>query len=154
MSLKTWKEEFYQKNPSKKMSTLEAVEHSLQKWEGLRKQNLKKHEIRPSWDNREIRNDKVSENLEISTKTCALCVKFYDEDYSDVDSETCTKCPLYISRGGYACDKETPDEDELDLGEDIYNKHPFSRWCDSANPMPMIKELKKTLKMIKKQEEV
>lgn len=43
MSIKTWKEEFYPVKPRKSMTTKEAIEHSLRKWEGLRKSNLKKH---------------------------------------------------------------------------------------------------------------
>jgi len=46
MTIKTWKEEFYKVKPSKRMSKVEAIQHSLLKWQGLTKSNLKKHGVK------------------------------------------------------------------------------------------------------------
>ena len=44
MSLKTWKKEFYPKEAIDAIKTeLMATKHSLRKWRGLTKANLKKH---------------------------------------------------------------------------------------------------------------
>lgn len=43
MSLKTWKKEFY--IPVSKVSKKNALQHSLTKWIGLRKENLEKHGV-------------------------------------------------------------------------------------------------------------
>lgn len=165
MSFKTWKEEFYPIKPTKRMTTIEAIEHSIQKWEGLRRENLKRHEVILNHDNRAVHGED-SGRLNIDVESCALCVKFRleDRDYWDIvegeevyvgEGDPCQNCPLYISRGGYACDSVTPKERDraVDAGKTwLHAEHPYGHLCEYANPLPMLRELKKTLKMVQKQE--
>lgn len=44
MSLITWKAKFYPEPANARMSKRDALLHSLRKWEGLTKENLKKHD--------------------------------------------------------------------------------------------------------------
>ena len=78
MSMKTWKEEFY---PIKadKCKKKDALKHSLQKWIGLRKSNMIKHEL----------NYYISKKTELA-QYCILC----DENDSCfcVDDSSCALC--------------------------------------------------------------
>jgi len=133
MSMKSWKEEFYPVKPSKKMSKLKAIQHSLTKWEGLLLKNRRKHEAKVGIFgdlNFYTTPDEMNYDMfMIDADTCALCVK-----YSDVDSRVhpCLTCPLYNTLG-----KCCGDGDEND---------PFTKWKDKTDPKPMIKALKKCLK--------
>lgn len=138
MSLATWKKEFYPVKPTKKMSAIEAVKHSLQKWEGLKSKNLNKHELEVSPWNSRIEEVYSAESLAVDITTCALCVKFYDHKN---DENPCHKCPLYLSREGNACDSYGEYEVE----------HPYGSWVEYNNPLPMIRDLKKTLKMLERE---
>lgn len=119
MTLKTWKKEFYPKAPTKKMTTREAIEHSIKKWEGLRPENLEKHGMRIS----SHRIEDELDDLDINADSCALCKKFY------FDFE-CVECPLY-QQLGKRCDANS--------------RSPYQIWRDKDNPVPMIKALKRTL---------
>ena len=44
MSIESWKAEFYP-TPADEASKDQAIAHSLRKWEGLRKENLDRHEL-------------------------------------------------------------------------------------------------------------
>lgn len=133
MSDATWKEEFYpidanEWNGNAKDSLynqIRATKHSLQKWKGLRKENLQKHEIERA-------------PILVSSSTCALC------QLTDIDSEGgCDTCPLYRSRNGVRCDEESADE----------RHSPFHAYSDMfpSNPEPMILELERTLEMLEKE---
>jgi hypothetical protein len=68
MSLETWKAEFYAVNAGK-VDAKDAVSHSLQKWTGLRPENLKKHDVL-------VDGGSVSDSddvLLVDAATCALC---------------------------------------------------------------------------------
>jgi len=130
MSLQTWQEEFYKKHPSKRMTTKQAIEHSIQKWIGLRKTNLKAHQIYR--EDAKLVDDNSESWFFVDTTTCALCQKFfYLRDWvNENDEVNCPKCPL---RGvlGNECD---------------YNyKSPYRIWRTSGNPEPMIRALKTAL---------
>lgn len=134
MTLKSWREEFMPKMPSKRMSKIKAIEHSLRKWKGLTKSNLKKHDmVKISyWIETDVfENYKtISEQyLNIDAESCALCVRFYDDDTS-VENEECKKCPLFKTLGN-PCD--------------IALKSPYRIWKNQDNPRPMIRALEKTL---------
>lgn len=145
MSIKTWKEEFYPVAPKKRMSTLEAIEHSLRKWEGLRKSNLKKHDVFKIFFGDNIVESDSSECFLVNSSTCALCQKFYkseisrDEDGNFVSLSNCAKCPL-------AKVLENP----CDHGEE---KSPYGEFVNNGNPAPMISALKKALRMEKKNDQ-
>lgn len=139
MSVKTWKKEFYPKKPNKKLTWIEATEHSLRKWEGALKENLKKHNV--VYDGHCIVNATELEdgshywervNFEFNSMTCALCIKSTNAFDGHVD---CFECPIY-KINGTACD----DEDD-----GIYT-------MSADNPKPMIKLLKNTLKKLQKKQ--
>jgi len=128
MSMKSWKKEFYPVKPNKKMSKLKAIQHSLTKWEGLLRKNLKKHGIEVDfWG--DIREMGVELFL-VDADSCALCCKYmYQGDPVD---KPCVTCPLYKTLG-----KCCGEGDEND---------PFTKWKDESDPKPMIRALKKCLK--------
>jgi hypothetical protein len=77
MSLQTWKDEFYPVPATDYGSTrLEAIQHSLRKWTGVLKKNLKKHGVNTC-------------HLILSSKTCSLCIMYHER-------LACEGCPLNI----------------------------------------------------------
>ena len=88
MSLATWKKEFYPV-PASKVSKKNALAHSLKKWEGLLKKNLKKHDVDRCYD---FISDENS-FLDIDCTSCALCLH-HDSNFPD-----CRDCSLYESLG-------------------------------------------------------
>lgn len=132
MSMKTWKEEFYPVKPRKSMTKLQAIQHSLTKWEGLSYKNRKNHEIDLTLYGDLVENG-YENRLGIDETTCALCVK-YMANKEDLPEKTdvCLSCPLYKTLGK-CCGAGEPDD-------------PYTIWRDTFNPLPMIKALKKCLK--------
>lgn len=122
MSIKTWKNEFYPVSATSRMSKKAAIKHSIKKWEGLLPENLKKHGV--------VLNGlgDVCENLgshfcfEISTDTCALCEKYFND--------ICSKCPLY-KKLGFKCGK----------GE-IKDGDGWKSYMDEGSPELMLKNLR------------
>lgn len=137
MSLESWLEEFYP-IPADKSTREGAVEHSLQKWIGLRKENLDKHECSVTGPAHKEHARVVSKDLErigyllISSNTCSLCYHYYNDSPPD-EENYCSACPLYQSLG-MACDAASWDGTEIG---------PFARWYYSnGNDLePMIKAL-------------
>ena len=127
MSLKTWKKEFYPV-PASKVSKENAVAHSLKKWQGLTKTNLKKHSVIHDVDHNKITDGK--DFLGIEASSCALCCHHYES------GPGCPTCPLSIARGVVECASCTPREETA----------PYSYWVFHSNPAPMIRWLKKALK--------
>ena len=113
MSIKTWKKEFYGNMRESIKSKKKAIEHSLQKWKGLTKENLIKHNV-------EIENSIIYDNYDsftIDANSCALCKKYRNRN--------CCECPLY----------------EL-LGTECYKyKQPYDDFLEYSDPKPMIKAL-------------
>jgi hypothetical protein len=108
MSLESWKEEFLTKT-------------DLEKWIGLRKENLEKH------DCSQIINriyDKQGHRFNIEARTCQLCANHLTEG-------NCRECPLSVSRDFFSCDDEMDDE----------NEPPFTEFTNNENPEPMIEAL-------------
>lgn len=131
MSLESWKEEFYSIPAYTEMTELEAVEHSIRKWTGLRTANLEKHELKADWDFAcvEEPHNEWSDKLWISDGTCALCHQFKD-DISD-----CRRCLLRRFLGN-----------RCDLGGDDgeFDNRPYSLWRENGDPEPMIAALEAT----------
>jgi len=144
MSIESWKAEFY---PVEARSCPEdqAIAHSLKKWDGLREENLHKHELQPnkSTDIVAIRHELGAENIfYIHSSSCALCEHFYapeglDEDEDGEEPPMCNTCPLAIARAENGepipCDHERLDE----------VRSPWAEWSREKNPEPMIFWLKK-----------
>lgn len=116
MSLESWKQEFY---PVEARDVLKAsaIDHSLQKWKGLRSEKLAQHGISPaSMEDAEF----------VCGASCALCTHYLEPARPHLPR--CTECPLYQIRGGFPCDVETPSEIES----------PYSAWGNGYDPEPMI----------------
>ncbi len=113
MTLESWKSEFYPIEASE-VPESEAVAQSLQKWIGLRKENLDKHEC--FLDEFGV-VDVNGEYLMINADSCALC--------SYYQLAGCGICPL--SEAGYGCE----------LYESPWDK--FTE--DNSNVEPMIAAL-------------
>lgn len=95
MSLETWKAQYYPVDAAD-VPPAEAVAHSLRKWEGLRKENLNKHQCFINGDLGVIDLD-TEEVLHIDTGSCALCAHY---EYP----RRCPNCPLFNVLGGVRCD--------------------------------------------------
>jgi len=123
MSLETWQEEHYPvpANSDTLKTAIQSIKHSLQKWIGLRFDNLEKHGIRLSGRHIHERGylGNLDKSLRIDTSSCSLCVDYL------VKGSTCYLCPLY-KRLGVSCDTEG---------------QPYVRFCESGDPEPMIKAL-------------
>ena len=93
-----------------------AVEHSLQKWRGLRRSNLEKHGFVDTLDDG---SEKLP--LLVDSSTCALCEHHIKKG--------CPTCPITLATG-HTCD------------QDVYGKSsPWQVWNLARNPEPMIKAL-------------
>ena len=132
MSIKSWLAEFYpvDAQDAEDMTNLQAVRHSLQKWTGLRKENLAAHEVCIGEEYHPkavvpIKRSKSFSNpdriLRIDNNTCALCVKHADVDF-------CRTCPLARARGRQ-CDRSAYFRK---------NTSPWRAWVDNFDPEPMI----------------
>jgi len=135
MSLATWKKEFY-KTPAHRVSKRFAAKHSLRKWIGLKKSNLKKHGVmivnresviniadKEKWDG--FVQDEVK-SVEIDESTCSLCANFADTANGD---DICAKCPL--CKMGKTCGEENS---------------PYDLFLSTGNVGPMVKALEKIVK--------
>ena len=131
MSLITWKKEFYSKKPSKRMSTLEAIKHSLKKWKGLTQKNLKKHKVLKPDQEIYIVDIKTEfyNTFNITDESCSLCIKFRRKFFK-YEFHECENCPLY----------------KIDNIPCTNGKNPYLKFVDKNDPKPMIKLLEKALK--------
>jgi len=83
MSLETWKKEFLGSlKHVKKMSWIVAFKHSIRKWSGLTKKNLRKHSLTQAGH---MLFDNDGSVFYVSSSTCALCIK---------SCNSCYICPL------------------------------------------------------------
>lgn len=141
MTIKSWKKEFYPV-PAYDCPEDQAIEHSLQKWIGLRPENLKKHKVQylaESGTVIDLNAVNDEDALCIDGESCALCTHHLDHN-----DTLCEPCPLYEARGGFACDTQTPSE----FGKGIdapYQAMSNEQWQDGT-PEPMIYWLEVTLK--------
>lgn len=136
MSLESWKAEFYQLDANSEAVQIDDItrtRHSLQKWIGLRKENLERHNLSKGL---RIIMDNINSNiLAIETESCSLCRNYIKTD--------CKGCPLYIQRGSFKCDKETQEEDN---NKKLYP--PYQTWLFKNNPESMIAALEATLQTL------
>jgi hypothetical protein len=130
MTLKSWFDEFMPIPASKAHKTdLEAIEHSLKKWQGLTKANLKKHGLELTIFNNICEIDNSNKKLVINCDSCALCLKH-------TRCHRTLNCSLQAVReNARACDEQT-------FSETI---SPWHAWGRNGDPKPMIRLLKKAL---------
>jgi hypothetical protein len=121
--IENWKKEFYPVNAAD-VPIEQALDHSIQKWNGLTEENLAKHGLTAA---------ELKTYFPINSETCALCFHY------DGAGRNCSECPLFLVRKETRCDEESDDDDELS---------PFHRFSYSreANPQPMIEWLGKAKK--------
>lgn len=131
MSLQSWKDEFYPKEPTKRMTKVAALKHSIQKWTGLLPKNLEKHGLEKvgRWISEK---ENAALDFFIDSNTCALCVRFLNENPNG-DEHECKKCPLFKSYITHPCEGEGSK---------------YAAWIRRENPRPMLRALKATLKKV------
>lgn len=120
MSLDSWKKEFYPIDADD-VKIEDACDHSIKKWEGLRKENLAKHDVYVTGC---VIEDKTGDYMLISSSSCALC-RYFEHTGG---KHGCQKCPLYEALDFHRCD-------------DKRSTDPYGEWFDSRNPESMIKYL-------------
>jgi len=130
MSLQSWTEEFYP-IPIDECKEEDALGHSLRKWVGFLRKNLKKHKVIIKEDPLgyvSIYQKDVNLYIPIIYKdTCALC-KFYSKN----NGQYCPSCPIVTEVTGTSCN-------------DIWQRMSLGH-----NPKPMIRLLRKVKKVIEK----
>lgn len=94
MSIKTWKKEFYPIK-AKKMSMLQAVKHSLLKWQGTLPSNLKRHGVEYDNADQYLFDLETDEEFDFDSDSCALCVS---STARGSFTANCSVCPLYKHR--------------------------------------------------------
>ena len=130
MSLATWKREFY-RTPASRVSKKNALAHSIRKWEGLSKENLKRHECKFSYG---FIGDEINDFRILGSELCALCHHYLKEF-----QPYCASCPLALSRDGISCDLQTLKE----------KQSPYSSaHGDRPNVKPMLRALRKAEKFV------
>lgn len=141
MSLKTWKEEFY-KTPAESVSPEDALDHSLNKWIGLRPENMKRYDV--EYDGSGLVDSKqgARESLIINFESCALCQVFMGEEIEETALNECSRCPLYIANGYVSCDDYTDDGKTSKYHS--FTNHSFT---SERDPEPMIALIEKAIKM-------
>lgn len=147
MSIATWKEEFYPV-PASRIVKKDAAAHSLKKWRGLTKANLKKHGLEK--DYALIIPYTGAAFFRVDASTCALCIRYYskdvevEDDYRDYAREyeyqACSKCPLFIALGNNPCTYAPKNR----------LNSPYGKWIDTGDATDMIKALEKTVKLVNK----
>ena len=157
MSFKSWCKEFYPISATDRVALsndpVTIVEHSLQKWTGLRPENLKKHNMVFKDGMVQARRG-TGAGLYVDDSSCSLCQKYIDHCHP---SHSCAKCPLYQARGRVPCYETKGREKNDPYGAFRYPREREDLWFDFGNntprdPEPMIKWLEKTLIYIRKQD--
>lgn len=79
---KEWLKEFYPVKATSRIikTEIQAIEHSLQKWKGAIKKNLKRHGL-------------LFVPLDFDSSDCSLCEKYIRLTLYE---SKCSKCPIYI----------------------------------------------------------
>lgn len=130
MSLDSWKAEFYPVEADQ-VPKKQAIAHALQKWIGLRKENLNRHGLQvfcsTIWEKTEGVFYQDAPVMAINADSCSLC-HFYLK-------KQCEKCPLFATTGHREC--------EGDLDNGVYS--PYEHWQSFHNPERMITALQQAL---------
>lgn len=127
MSFKEWKEKYYPVAAeeiaiTKGVGPIKLIQHSLQKWKGLRLSELEKYDLlsAPKW----IHCEMTLKKLSISDESCSLCQKYYSSRMQ------CHNCPIYKA-----------------MGRECFAE--FKLWVDERDCEPIINLLEETLKFYK-----
>lgn len=139
MTLFTWIAEFYPEPADVPTNDADRCRHSIRKWEGARKENLKRHGMVHRIGYAKLFSDELfsdGPSFWFGPDTCALCLVHMEE-------EDCNKsCPL-LRAGFVPCGTSPWLDESVTIGSD-----PYEIWCDTGDPEPMIAALKKALEMV------
>lgn len=136
--MKTWLEIYYPEcaDETKK---IDAIRHSLRKWIGLKKENLRRFNVSLSEVDYSAHVFKPKDAdpesrmilLEIDSESCALCFWYYKERFSIINGEhPCSACPLFDPINEKSC-------------SDLHS--PYYVFAETRDPSDMIKALRKIL---------
>ena len=138
MSLQTWKEEFYPV-PAETVQQDDALAHAVQKWQGMKLENLAKHGVAfDAWgDVTDARDDPTADEthfFKANSETCALCQHYHGFSNADENESHCPTCPLAIARGGVSCDSTMDEEDTSPWHDFLYDGKPSNMiyWLEKA----------------------
>ena len=125
MSIESWKKEFYPVDAKTvaEINNLAMFQHTLLKYKGARKENLKKHRVKII--NARIFSERRSAYgypFKFTDSTCSLCFAYHYIGY-------CTSCPIH--KAGQDCNTV----------DDV----PYQKFLD-GDPEPMIELMKKLIK--------
>jgi len=128
MSIESWVDEFYSIPADSELlqTEVEIIEHSLWKFIGMLPKNLEKHGA--------VKRGNIltwgEDCFWVNSDSCSLC------EYYLLPRPVCKRCPLYKN-----------------LGKSCANEGaPYTVWCYTGNPIPMIEALAKTLDTALKKE--
>jgi hypothetical protein len=119
MPIATWKPIYFHTPANTPMTTLEAVDHSILKWEGMQLEVIAQHQLEHHSQSSSL-IDEMGYTFWPGSDSCALCVKF-NKDSTDEGEGACDECPLAIARGHddeygrfkpISCDSQRSDEKE------------------------------------------
>ena len=134
MSLKTWKEEFYKVEVSQ-VPQEEALQHSLTKWIGLRRENLAKHEVER---NGVLLRDKDAPYIPFGADTDIVLA---------IDGTSCALCLLYADESCHSCPLRKAKEDQGHFYIDDHCWEEYSIQIRTGNPEPMIRLIQKAIRI-------
>lgn len=152
MSLQSWKKEFYPVEAEDVAAATDSgdlvlLNHSLQKWIGLRDENMIKHNVYKGCS--VTIYDSENYEFEVNSKTCALCHIHYR--FVDGEGSACKTCPLFKVRGS-RCDILTDEEEvENEFGTGAIITSPWDSYVDNEDPEPMIKLIEEAIEIEKGQ---
>lgn len=129
MSMQSWLRTYYPisadaletATPFSNVGELILLEHALQKWTGLKPENLESHDVRLDIDQGLPVVGRRPVELIIDASSCTLCIRYIESE----DTVLCKNCPLYRVRG-VACDKPIKGEslDEAPYGVFLRDEDP------------------------------
>jgi hypothetical protein len=136
LSLETWQQEFYPVHAKvaaqSAATTKDVILSSINKWKGLRKANIEKHEL--VLDSYGVLRDLKTQQraVMIGSNNCSLCLKFQTQ-YTG-----CRSCPIYLMQG-FSCYNSRPEDgkEHMDSAYNLYLK-------PGGDPEPIIKLLTDT----------
>lgn len=135
MSVESWKEEFMP-TPARMCDTdLDAVKHARRKWQGLREESLKRHQLEKVDDMLIYRHG--GPTIE-SGQVSDLCKVNYPS--IEINASTCGLCRIHL-RMGTGCD-ECPLKIMLNDPCYEHDDSPYRVWLDTGDPEPMIEALR------------
>lgn len=126
MSYESWKAIHYPVDANSPDALERPITHSLRKWGGLRPAVLEAHGLHLDGE-QDVYGADDEKVLEVSSTTCALCVKHCGQGFG------CEDCALCQVRGGVPCSKLMASE----------GRSPWGVYIDGGDSEPMIFWLKK-----------